>query len=72
MRFNILFLLEEDAIFCHQNRVANKIFNFAHLYYKMKDKYFIIQKALFFYVSKLKGVFLEKYLLMNLFYSVKD
>ena len=29
---DILFLLEEVAIFCHRNRVANKIFNLAHLY----------------------------------------
>ena len=31
-QFNILFLLEEVAIFFHRNRVANKILNFAHLY----------------------------------------
>ena len=34
--FYILFLLEEVAIFCHRNRVENKIFNFAHLYYIIK------------------------------------
>ena len=28
-----IFLLEEVAIFCYRNRVANKIFSFAHLYY---------------------------------------
>ena len=32
-KIDILFLLEEVAIFCYRKRFANKIFSFAHLYY---------------------------------------